>query len=152
MPHLRLRRDPRTPRSVARGFTLVELLVVLAIIGTLATLVAPDVLRHVGTSKATAARSQIEMLGAALETYRLDNDGYPSTAQGLDALRRRPASAPRQWRGPYLPKDVPLDPWGRPYHFRSPGVANPRGYDLASFGRDGRAGGTGDDADLLSWK
>lgn len=136
------------------GFTLIELLVVIVILGMLAALVAPNVFQHVGASKEAAARSQIEMLAAALDTYRLDNDVYPTNEQGLAALRREPLSEPRprEWRGPYLRKDVPLDPWGHPYVYRSPGVANPWGYDLASFGRDGREGGDGEDADVTSWQ
>ncbi len=137
------------------GFTLVEILVVIIVIALLATLVAPNVFRHVGRAKDTTAKTQMEMLGAAVDAYRLDNDQYPTTEQGLAALNTRPAAppAPRDWRGPYLKKhNVPLDPWGRPYIYRSPGTANPEGYDLLTLGRDGREGGTGDDADLLGWK
>jgi general secretion pathway protein G len=144
----------RQARSRARrGFTLIELLVVIFVIGTLAALVAPDIFRNVGTSKSVAARSQIEMFSAALDAYRLDNDNYPSSVQGLAALRREPLSEPRprQWNGPYLRKEVPLDPWGRPYVYRSPGVANPQGYDLMTYGRDGRPGGQGEDKDATSW-
>ena len=141
----------RSPRA---GFTLIELLVVIAVIGMLAALVAPDVFKHVGRSKAAAARSQVELLGAALDAYRLDNDVYPTEAQGLESLRRQPLAEPRprNWRGPYLRKDVPQDPWGRPYAYRSPGVANPGGYDLVSYGRDGKEGGQGEDADIRSWE
>ena len=141
----------RRPRA---GFTLVELLVVIFVIGTLVALVAPDVFRNVGTSKAVAARSQIEMFSAALDSYRLDNDVYPTSAQGLAALRREPLAEPRprRWAGPYLRKDVPVDPWGRPYQYRYPGVANPSGFDLVSYGRDGKPGGTGEDRDLTSWE
>jgi general secretion pathway protein G len=136
-----------------RGFTLIEIMVVILVIGMLAALVAPDVFRNVGSAKEAAARSQIELLGAALDAYRLDNDRYPVTAQGLEALRREPLSSPqpRNWRGPYLRKEVPLDPWNREYVFRSPGTANPWGYDLVSYGRDGREGGEGEDADVTSW-
>jgi general secretion pathway protein G len=140
----------RAPRA---GFTLIELIVVIFVIGTLAALVAPDVFRNVGTSKSVAARSQIEMFSAALDAYRLDNDSYPSSAQGLAALRREPLAEPRprQWTGPYLRKEVPPDPWGRPYVYRSPGVANPAGYDLMTYGRDGRPGGRGEDKDATNW-
>jgi general secretion pathway protein G len=136
------------------GFTLIELLVVIVVIGMLAALVAPNVFRHVGTSKEAAARSQIEMLGAALDAYRLDNDVYPTEAQGLAALRREPLAEPRprNWRGPYLRKEVPVDPWGRAYVYKSPGVANPTSYDLVSYGRDGKANGDGEDADIRSWE
>ncbi len=137
------------------GFTLVEILVVIVVIAILATLVAPNVFQHVGRAKDTTARAQMEMLGAAVDAYRLDNDQYPTTEQGLAALNTRPSGgpSPRDWRGPYLKKrEVPLDPWGRPYVYRSPGIANPEGYDLLTRGRDGREGGTGEDADILGWK
>ena len=136
-----------------RGFTLIEMLVVLTVIATLAGLVAPMVFRNVGDSRVTAARAQIELLGLALDQYRLDNDYYPSSAQGMDALRSPPTGDPaaRNWRGPYLRKPVSLDPWGRPYVYLSPGRQEPGGYDLLSYGRDGRAGGVGEDADLTSW-
>ncbi|HEX7049249.1 MAG TPA: type II secretion system major pseudopilin GspG [Longimicrobiales bacterium] len=139
---------------VSAGFTLIEILVVIVVISVLATLVAPNVFQHVGRSKQAVARSQIELLGAALDAYRLDNDTYPATDQGLEALRREPLSEPRprNWRGPYLRKEVPLDPWGRPYLYRSPGVHSAWGYDLVSYGRDGREGGEGEDADIRSWE
>ena len=137
------------PRS-AFGFTLIELLVVLVVIAVLAGLVGPMVFRNVGDAKVTAARAQLELFGLALDQYRLDNDYYPSTAQGLDALRTAPAGDPaaRNWRGPYLRKPVPADPWGRPYTYRSPGEHSPTTYDLVSLGRDGRPGGEGEDADV----
>jgi general secretion pathway protein G len=136
------------------GFTLIEIMVVILVLGVLAALVAPNVFRHVGSAKEAAARSQIELLGAALDAYRLDNDFYPATGQGLEALRREPLSEPRprNWRGPYLRKEVPADPWGRPYLYSSPGTANPWGYDLVSYGRDGGEGGDGEDADIRSWE
>ena len=100
-----------------RAFTLIELLVVIAIIATLAAVVAPQVFRNVGDAKQSAAKSQIEIFALALDAYRLDNDQYPSSDQGLAALRVTPTTGdlPRNWRGPYLRKTVPLDPWGRPY-------------------------------------
>lgn len=152
MPSARPHRPARIPPGRA-GFTLVELLVVIFVIGTLAALVAPDIFRSVGTSKAVAARSQIEMFSAALDAYRLDNDAYPATTQGLAALRREPLGEPRprQWAGPYLRKELPLDPWGRPYLYASPGTANPWAFDLLSYGRDGRPGGAGEDRDVTSW-
>jgi len=139
--------------SSRRGFTLIELLVVIAIIATLAAVVAPQVFRNVGDAKASAAKSQIEIFALALDSYRLDNDVYPSTEQGLAALRTMPTTGdiPRNWRGPYLRKTVPLDPWGRPYVFVSPGTENPASYDLYSLGRDGKIGGEGEDADITSW-
>jgi general secretion pathway protein G len=134
------------------GFTLLELLVVLAIIATLATVVGPELFRNAGDAKVQAARSQIEMLGLALDAYRLDNDYYPTTGQGLVALRAAPAAGEaRNWRGPYLRRVVPRDPWGREYHFFAPGRENPDAYDLYSLGRDGVEGGVGEDADLTSW-
>jgi general secretion pathway protein G len=132
------------------GFTLIELLVVIVVIGLLAGLVGPLVFRNVGDAKVSAAKAQVELLSLALDQYRLDNDYYPSTAQGLEALRTAPTGEPaaRNWRGPYLRKAVPLDPWGRAYVYVSPGLRNPTSYDLLSFGRDGQPGGTGEDADI----
>jgi general secretion pathway protein G len=136
-----------------RAFTLIELLVVIAIIATLAAVVAPQVFRNVGDAKASAAKSQIEIFALALDAYRLDNDTYPDSAQGLAALRVMPTvgTPPRNWRGPYLRKTVPLDPWGRPYVYIAPGHENPATYDLYSLGRDGKPGGDGEDADITSW-
>jgi len=135
------------------GFTLIEVLVVIAVIAMLAALVAPNVFQHVGTAKDATARSQIELLGAALDAYRLDNGRYPSTDQGLDALQVEPSiqPLPSNWRGPYLRKAVPVDPWGTPFIYVSPGEINPRNYDLFSLGADGEAGGEGEDADVVSW-
>ena len=135
------------------GFTLIEMLVVIAVIGTLAAIVAPAIFRNVGDANTGAARSQIEIFGLALDSYRLDNHSYPSTAQGLPALRTLPSGGEgaRNWRGPYLRKTVPPDPWGRPYLYSSPGRVNPESYDLYSLGRDGKPGGEGEDADLTSW-
>lgn len=136
----------------ARGFTLIEMLVVLAIIATLVAVVAPSVFRNVGDAKSTAAQTQIDGFALALGSYRLDNDRYPSTEQGLAALRERPlVDAPINWRGPYVSKVIGNDPWGRPWLYLSPGKANPEGFDLYSLGRDGAAGGTGEDADVTSW-
>ena len=143
---------PTGPRR--RGFTLIEILVVLVVLAVLATLVAPNVFRHVGAARETTAKTQIEMLGAALDAYRLDNGRYPSTEQGLAALWQAPTVEPRaaNWRGPYLRKAVPADPWGAPYVYRAPGVQSGSGYDLLSYGADGKPGGTGEAADITSWK
>jgi general secretion pathway protein G len=136
-----------------RGFTLLELIVVIAIIATLVAVVAPQVFNNVGDAKISAARSQIEMFALGLESYRIDNNVYPSTAQGLAALREMPTQGEpvTNWRGPYLRRTVPLDPWGRPYAYVSPGEQNPGQYDLYTLGRDGNVGGTGEDADITSW-
>ena len=135
------------------GFTLIEVLVVIAVIAMLAALVAPNVFQHVGTAKDATARSQIELLGAALDAYRLDNGRYPTTEQGLDALQTEPSTQPlpSNWRGPYLRKAVPMDPWGAPFVYLSPGEIYPRNYDLFSLGADGEPGGEGEDADVVSW-
>jgi general secretion pathway protein G len=146
--------EPYLRRDLRPGFTLIEILVVIVVLGLLATLVAPNIFQHVGSAREATARSQIEMLSAALDAYRLDNGRYPTTEQGLEALWREPVIGPRpgNWRGPYLRKAIPLDPWKNPYVYRSPGEANPWGFDLLSYGADGRAGGEGEDADIKSWE
>jgi len=135
------------------GFTLIEMMVVLAIIGTLAMVVGPSILRNVGDANVTAARTQIETFAVALDAYRLDTGNYPTTDEGLAALRVRPIAdtARSGWRGPYLRKAVPLDPWGHPYLYAAPGVHNPDAYDLYTLGRDGVPGGDGENADITSW-
>ena len=135
----------RTSTAPAAGFTLLELLVVIVIIGLLAGYVAPKYFAQVGKSEIQVARAQIDALEKALDQYRLDNRHYPSTEQGLEALMNRPASA-TAWNGPYLRKAVPTDPWGRPYLYRTPGQKGE--YEVVSYGRDGKPGGTGEDADL----
>lgn len=132
----------------ASGFTLLELLVVMVIIGLLAAYVAPRYFSQVGKSEVRAAQAQISALTSALNTYRLDVGQYPTDEQGLAALTARPAGAAK-WDGPYLQKSVPADPWGRPYLYKSPGVHGE--FDLYSHGKDGQAGGTGDAADVTSW-
>jgi general secretion pathway protein G len=133
----------------SKGFSLIELLVVMVIIGLLAALVAPRFIRQEEKAKIKAARAQIELLGTALDTFRLDTGRYPTTQEGLDALRRQPGSVER-WDGPYLKKDVPLDPWGKPYVYRSPGEHG--SYDLSSYGADASPGGEGDNRDVTSWE
>lgn len=133
------------------GFTLIEMMVVLAIIGTLAMLVGPSILRNVGDANVTAARTQIETFAVALDAYRLDVGSYPTTEEGLSALRVQPLGGRPGWRGPYLRKAVPFDPWGRPYVYAAPGVHNPDSYDLYTLGRDGLPGGEGEGADITSW-
>ena len=128
------------------GFTLLELLVVIVIIGLLAGYVAPRYFSQVGRSEIQVARAQIDSLEKALDQYRLDVRRYPSAEEGLDALVARPASA-QTWNGPYLKKAVPNDPWGRPYVYRVPGEKGD--FELASLGRDGKPGGAGDDADIV---
>lgn len=136
------------------GFTLIELLVVIVVLGLLAGLVAPQIIGRVSEAKSKTARTQIELLSVALDNYRLDNGAYPTTEQGLAALTSRPERepTPRNWRGPYLRKAVPLDPWDRPYLYRSPGEANRGSFDLLTFGRDGQPGGEDEDADVTSWQ
>lgn len=130
-----------------RGFTLLELLVVILIIGLLTGIVAPRFLGQVGRSETTAARAQLDAFDKALQAYRIDTGRFPSTGQGLRALVNQPADEPR-WRGPYMRDDIPLDPWGSAYQYRNPGT-NGRDFDLLSYGRDRAAGGTGDDADIV---
>jgi general secretion pathway protein G len=130
------------------GFTLIELLVVIIVLGLLVGLVGPRLFGRVGQSKQAAARAQIELLGAALDQYRLDVGGYPNSGQGLDALQRNP-NVPN-WNGPYLKKAVPKDPWGNAYKFRCCPGQNGE-YDLWSEGSDGAPGGEGEAADITSW-
>jgi general secretion pathway protein G len=136
-------------RRAGRGFTLVELLVVIVVLGLLAGLIGPQLFGRVGEARTTTARTQMALLATALDGYRLDNGGYPTSKQGLEALWTKPSSppVPIAWRGPYLRQPVPLDPWGRPYVFQSP-VAGPEGFALRTFGKDGAVGGTGEDSDL----
>jgi general secretion pathway protein G len=130
------------------GFTLIELLIVVIILGVLAGLVGPRLFGRVGQSRQAAARVQIELLGAALDQFKLDVGRYPTTQEGLQALQQSPGNAPG-WEGPYLKKDVPRDPWGAPYQYRSPGEHGE--YDLASLGSDGAPGGDGEATDVTSW-
>ena len=140
-------KETRPARAQARGFTLIELLVVVVIIGLLAGFVAPRYFSQVGKSEIGVAKAQIDALGKALDTYRLDTGHYPSSELGLNALVQRPASEPK-WSGPYLRKDVPLDPWGKPYVYRVPSEKGD--FDLLSYGKDGRPGGGDENADLTN--
>jgi general secretion pathway protein G len=139
-------------RRVRAGFTLIELLVTIAIIATLAAIVAPSLFGNIGEARKGTAKSQIQILSLALDAYRLDNEGFPTTEQGLEALRSiPPADPPPNWKGPYLRQMVPLDPWGRAYVYVAPGLSNPNAYDLYTLGKDGKTGGDGEDADVTSW-
>lgn len=131
-----------------KGFTLLELLVVIVIIGLLAGYVGPKYFSQIGKSEIKVARAQIDAFDKALDQYRLDTGHYPSSAQGLNALSNKPTNEAK-WDGPYLKKGLPPDPWGNPYQFRQPGQHGE--YDLFSYGRDGQAGGTGEDADITNW-
>lgn len=142
------RKCARLPVSRAAGFTLLELLVVIVIIGLLASYVGPRYFAQLGKSEATVAKSQIESLQKALDTYRLDLGHYPKTEEGLAALRVKPAEGAEKWNGPYLEKDVPLDPWGHAYQYRNPGTR--REIDIVSLGKDGQPGGSGGNADITN--
>lgn len=132
----------------AHGFTLLELLVVIVIIGLLAAYVGPKYFSQLGKSEVTVAKAQIDGFDKSLDTYRLDVGRYPSTEEGLNALMVAPPSAGAKWNGPYLKKGVPQDPWGRAYQYRAPG--SKADYEILSLGKDGQPGGTGDNADISS--
>jgi general secretion pathway protein G len=129
------------------GFTLLELLVVIVIIGLLAAYVGPKYFSQLGKSEVTVAKAQIEAFEKALDTFRLDVGRYPLTEEGLTALLTKPAAAAR-WNGPYLKKDVPQDPWGHAYIYRAPGSKGD--YDILSYGKDGQSGGTAENADITN--
>jgi len=131
------------------GFTLLELLVVMVIIGLLASYVGPRYFDQIGKSEVKAARAQLDAFDKALSTYRLDTGRYPTTDQGLNALVERPSDEAK-WSGPYLSKALPTDPWGRSYLYKTPGD-NGHEFDVLTLGRDGQAGGTGLDADISVW-
>jgi general secretion pathway protein G len=145
-------RTRRCTRGV-QGFTLIELMVVIAIIAILASIVAPRMVARTENAKRAAARAQIQNFKTALTTFRMDTGEYPTTRQGLQALVRRPSGYDGKYQeGGYLDSDaVPLDPWGNAYVYMSPGIHNPSEYDIESYGRDGRDGGDGDFKDIESW-
>lgn len=136
-------------RDREKGFTLFEILVVIIIIGLLAALVGPRLFGKVSMAKQKAAKAQIELFGTALDTFRLDVGRYPTTEDGLKALREKPAGA-EGWQGPYLPKEIPVDPWGAAYVYKCPGEHGD--YDLISYGLDKAEGGEGENMDIVSWK
>lgn len=145
----RSERGMRQGRRHGRGFTLLELLVVMVIIGLLVGYVGPRYFAQLGKSEIKAARAQIDGLSKALDQFRLDVGHYPTAEQGLASLVERPANEPK-WGGPYLTKAVPLDPWGHLYVFTIPGEHGE--YELLSYGKDGRPGGEGEAADIANWQ
>jgi general secretion pathway protein G len=148
-----MRHKPRKQRlsNKQRGFTLIELMIVLVILGLIAGIVGPQAMKYLGKGKTQSAKVQIENLSAALDMYRLEVGNYPTTSDGLKALVAEPSGA-RGWNGPYLKKgDVPKDPWNNDYQYKRPG-SNNHPYDLSSFGADGANGGEGEDADITLWQ
>jgi general secretion pathway protein G len=137
-----------TGENKRKGFTLIELLVVMAIVALLAALVGPKLFPKLGKGKQSAAKAQIELLGQALDQFKLDTQRYPTTQEGLNALMNNPGVD--NWEGPYLKKSIPLDPWNKPYIYQSPGTHGD--YDLSSNGKDGNVGGEGEDKDVTSWE
>lgn len=131
------------------AFTLMELLIVLVILGLLAAFVAPSLYQRVKPAKQTLARSQMQSFMTALDNYFVDNHNYPSTMEGLQALRQPPHSA-KKWQGPYMNKEIPADPWGNAYIYRSPGRNG--GYEIISLGKDGVEGGENENQDIKSWE
>ena len=142
--------NAQTKRSGNSGVTLIEMLVVVTIIALFAMLVAPNMFKNVDKANAVAARAQINNFEQALMQYKLSTGTFPTTEQSLEALRTRPANV-NQWEGPYLRKEIPLDPWKHPYIYRYPGEHGDEP-DIISYGADGQAGGEGVSADIVSWK
>ena len=132
-----------------KGFTLIELLVVLSIIALLVSLVGPAVFKRIAPAKRQVAKAQIEIFSSSVDAYYVDTGKFPTSAEGLEALRTAPPSV-KKWNGPYLKKEVPLDPWGNAYVYRSPGRNG--GYEIVSYGEDGAEGGKDDNADVNSWE
>jgi len=139
----------RRIKQKERGFTLIEILIVIIIIGMLAALVGPRLFGKVSMAKQKTAKAQIELFGTALDAFRLDVGKYPTTEEGLKALREKPSGA-EGWEGPYLPKEIPLDPWNNAYIYKCPGEHGE--YDLVSHGLDRVEGGEGENQDVVSWK
>jgi general secretion pathway protein G len=140
--------SPSRSSRLAKGFTLLELLVVMVIIGLLAGYVGPKYFAQIGKSEVKVAKAQIDSLGKSLDQFRLDTGHYPTSEEGLVSLTTRPANEPK-WDGPYLSKAVPMDPWGSAYIYKFPGEHGD--YDLVSNGKDGQPGGVGEAADVTSW-
>ncbi len=139
--------DSNKKRRGQQGFTMIELLLVMVILGMLAALVGPNLIGQAGKARSKTARVQIANLATALDTYALDVGRYPSGAEGLEGLRDRPSGL-TMWDGPYLPKKVPMDPWGNQYQYQEPSAGGL--YTITSYGSDGRAGGEGDAADITN--
>jgi general secretion pathway protein G len=140
----------RSSRRRERGVTLIEMLVVMVIIALFAAVVGPSLFKNADTARVTAARTQINAFMTALGSYKLETGVFPTTEQGLQSLRTRPANVP-QWNGPYMPKEIPVDPWGNAYVYRFPGT-NGNEPDIICYGADGKEGGEGINADIVSWK
>lgn|ERR1039457_194348 len=133
-----------------KGFTLIELLVVIVIIGLLASLVTPKLFSKLGTAKEKTAKAQVEMIVTALDAFKLDVNRYPTTEETLEVLWKDPGNI-KNWKGPYLPKPLPADPWDTPYFYKTPGP-DKHPFDLKSFGADGKEGGEGENKDISAWE